>query len=210
MCFQNFSAPSNIQIRLLLFIFYLSCCCKLIFCDILIHMEQQGQGSTRTSVSGSTEVINQVSSDKPISNIMKSFPGKGKNMKKNLLTIVLSVGVVLLGVLTGWFLSVGKKSSSSDSKVQTEGVTESETEAGIVDESVFSDSVEGTLVEGGIKGEGTHHLEREGGSSQNVYLTSTVIDLQSFVGKNVKVFGETLSAINAGWLMDVGKIKVVN
>jgi len=52
-------------------------------------------------------------------------------------------------------------------------------------------------------------LERTGGASQNVYLTSTVIDLQSFVGKNVQVWGDTLSGQKAGWLMDVGKIKTV-
>jgi hypothetical protein len=47
------------------------------------------------------------------------------------------------------------------------------------------------------------------GEDKYVYLTSTVIDLQSFVGKKVKVWGETLSGLHAGWLMDVGKIKVV-
>ena len=70
--------------------------------------------------------------------------------------------------------------------------------------------VEGTLVEGGIEGEGTHHLERPGGPSQNVYLTSTAIDLQSLVGKKVHVWGETLSGIKAGWLMDVVKVKVLD
>jgi len=51
-------------------------------------------------------------------------------------------------------------------------------------------------------------LIRPGGDSQNVYLTSTVIDLESFVGKKVEVWGETIGAREAGWLMDVGKVKV--
>jgi hypothetical protein len=40
-------------------------------------------------------------------------------------------------------------------------------------------------------------------------LTSTVIDLASFEGKKVKVWGQSLSGRKAGWLMDVGKVKVV-
>jgi len=32
--------------------------------------------------------------------------------------------------------------------------------------------------------------------------------LQSFVGKKVMVWGQTIAAQQAGWLMDVGKIKV--
>lgn len=177
-------------------------------------MEQQGQSSDKTSVAGSAQVANQkpqAPSGKLTEKIVKSFPSKGKIMKKNMRMVIASVAVVFLGVFTGWRLSGSKSSTSVDtSKMQTEEITKSETEAGLADESAFSDSVEGELVEGGIQGEGTHHLERAGGPSQNVYLTSTVIDLQSFVGKNVKVWGETLSAVNAGWLMDVGKIKVVN
>lgn len=81
-------------------------------------------------------------------------------------------------------------------------------EAGIADEATFKDSAEGTLEEGGMTGEGTHHLTRDGGPSQNVYLTSTVVNLDDFVGKKVKVFGQTISAKKAGWLMDVGLVKV--
>lgn len=141
--------------------------------------------------------------------IMKEFPkAKGKN---TLLLVVASLLVVVAGVGTGWLLSGGALASKEEnvSKEAASQMVQSENEAGLADESLFSDEVEGTLVEGGIKGEGTHHLEREGGPSQNVYLTSTVIDLQSFVGKKVMVWGETLSGQTAGWLMDVGKIKVI-
>jgi len=81
-------------------------------------------------------------------------------------------------------------------------------QAGISDEATFKDSAEGTLEEGGVAGEGTHHLTRDGGVSQTVYLTSTVVNLDDFVGKKVKVFGQTISAKKAGWLMDVGLVKV--
>jgi len=134
-----------------------------------------------------------------------------KKINKNLFLIGGIVLLVLAGIGTGWLLSGAKKTSSSPSgsSVAAPGAKVGVEEAGLADESTFRDSAEGMLVEGGVDGEGTHHLEREGGISQNVYLTSTVIDLQSFVGKNVKVWGETIAGKEAGWLMDVGKIKVV-
>jgi len=36
-----------------------------------------------------------------------------------------------------------------------------------------------------------------------------VIDLEKFVGRKVKVWGQTFAAQKAGWLMDVGKLKVL-
>lgn len=80
---------------------------------------------------------------------------------------------------------------------------------GSADEKTFKDSAEGNLREGGIDGEGAYHLERPGGESQNVYLTSSVIDLSVFVGKKVKVWGETHAAEKAGWLMDVGRLQLL-
>lgn len=112
--------------------------------------------------------------------------------------------IILLGVGTGWLLS-GKGKSIKTVTDKSKAVVE----AGVSDTSAFKDIVEGTLEEGGVAGEGTHHLVRTGGASQNVYLTSTVIDLQSFVGKKVKIWGQTLSGKKAGWLMEVGKIKVI-
>lgn len=78
------------------------------------------------------------------------------------------------------------------------------------DTKTFSDSATGTLQEGGIDGEGQFHLERPGGASQNVYLTSSIVDLSQFVGKQIKVNGQTQKAQHAGWLMDVGRVEVLN
>lgn len=114
--------------------------------------------------------------------------------------------VILLGLGTGWVLS-GRGGGLGANTAP--GVKTGANEAGMADEKNFKDSAEGTLVEGGISGEGTYHLERSGGVSQNVYLTSTVINLQNFVGKKVQVWGETTSGRKAGWLMDVGKVKVI-
>jgi hypothetical protein len=136
--------------------------------------------------------------------LLRKMGRSGK--KENLVLIIGAILVVLAGVGTGWLLS-GKKSTS---KKVTQGATQSQNEAGITDESTFKDTAEGVLEEGGIQGEGTHHLRRDSDSGQYVYLTSTVIDLQSFVGKKVQVWGETVQGKKAGWLMDVGKIKVID
>lgn len=137
--------------------------------------------------------------------LVKKIMPSGRN--GNFLLIGIALVVVLAGILTGWVFS-GKKAASGSATVP--GAKTTQKEAGLADEKTFRDSAEGVLKSGGIAGEGTHHLERDGGPSQNVYLTSTVIDLESFVDKKVQVWGETISARKAGWLMDVGKIKVVD
>jgi hypothetical protein len=139
--------------------------------------------------------------------LVNKFPKK--NYKTILTYAVVALVVVAAGIGSGWFLSGRNSTSGSPSGNAAPGATSSQNEAGIADESTFSDTATGILQEGGISGEGTHHLVREGGESKYVYLTSTVIDLESFVGKNVQVWGQTVTAQKAGWLMDVGKIKVL-
>lgn len=131
-----------------------------------------------------------------------SFPFKKfLSLKK----IFIPILIVLVGIVSGWFLS--GKSLAKVGNTSLSETNSNPSEVGISDEKTFRDSAEGILEEGGTGSDGTHHLTREGGPSQNVYLTSTVIDLQSFVGKKVKVWGETISALKAGWLMDVGKVR---
>ena len=45
----------------------------------------------------------------------------------------------------------------------------------------FTDTAIGTIIKGGINGEGTHTLQREGGKTQNAALTSSVVDLDLFL-----------------------------
>ncbi len=142
--------------------------------------------------------------ENPLPGMVKKFPKF--NLKTWAPYIIATVLIVLAGVGTGWLVSGGPKSLGGTQSAP--GAKNTANEAGLADEKTFRDSAEGVLEEGGVAGEGTHHLVRPGGDSQNVYLTSTVIDLQSFVGKKVKVWGETISAKKAGWLMDVGKVKV--
>jgi len=142
--------------------------------------------------------------------ILNKFPIKKHDTRSTVIMSVVALLVVGAGLITGWVLSgnslagIGGKGEKA-----APGAKQTETEAGLEDEATFRDSAEGKLVAGGIDGEGTHRLEREGGETHWVYLTSTVIDLTSFEGKTVKVWGETISARKASWLMDVGKVKVV-
>jgi hypothetical protein len=138
---------------------------------------------------------------------------KMESKNNSLFLVVGSFLVVLLGIGTGWVLSGANAQRGGTpelSSEQQDNVTQSSTEAGLQDESIFDEETPiGVLVKGGIEGEGQYHLERDGGPSQNVYLTSTVIDLASFEGKKIQVWGNSLSGKKAGWLMDVGKVKVV-
>ncbi len=129
---------------------------------------------------------------------------------KNSILALISVVVVLAGIGTGYLLSgVSKSTGSSTGNASGKSVVATENEAGIKDESKFSTTTDGVLEEGGIGGEGNYHLVRGSGPSQYAYLTSSSVDLAPFVGKNVQIWGETMSGKKAGWLIDVGKIKVV-
>lgn len=119
--------------------------------------------------------------------------------------MVIIGAVLLIGGAVGFGASrigTAKKSTSLYPTVQDDK------SAGIADKKTFKDTAEGILREGGIDGEGNFHLERPGGKSQNVYLTSTTVDLSEYIGKKIKIHGETFSAQKAGWLMDVGLVEV--
>jgi len=75
--------------------------------------------------------------------------------------------------------------------------------------TTFKDSATGTIEKGSINGVGTHILNREGGVTQRASLTSSVVDLDLFVGRKVEVKGETNSSSKTAWLMDVGSVKVL-
>lgn len=139
-------------------------------------------------------------------NLVKTFPKY--DMKKTWPYLLVALLVVLAGVGTGSFLSKMLFGSGGSQKVAP-GAVSTNNEAGKLDPNFKYDNAEGVLKRGGIGDEGTHHLEREGGPTKTVYLTSSVIDLESFVDKKVQVWGETQAGKKAGWLMDVAKVKVV-
>lgn len=116
---------------------------------------------------------------------------------------------VLLGVGTGYGITKFKTGAATTSKgANSISDIDAPTTAGVKDTKAFPDDAEGTLKEGGFEGEGSFHLERPGGESQNVYLTSTTVDLSTFLNKKVRVWGQTFESEEAGWLMDVGYIEM--
>jgi len=119
--------------------------------------------------------------------------------------------VIVVGVVTGFLVS-GKSSVSSKGGLGSvlNGSSASKgTIVGSDDTTFFNNTAEGVLKEGGVNGEGAFHLERTGGVSQNVYLTSSIVDLSKYLNKKLKVWGQTQKAQTAGWLMDVGRIEVL-
>lgn len=142
--------------------------------------------------------------------------------KKTMMPLVILLGVALVaGLATGYggFRLQSKNGGSLVNGLTGEqppiqqvatGSVKAGDVFGVQDASTFKDSAEGYLQDGGIGGEGSHQLLREGGVSQTVVLTSSVTDLSKFTGMQVKVWGETFKAQKAGWLMDVGRVEVIN
>lgn len=128
---------------------------------------------------------------------------------------VVFVLVILAGVASGYAFSYMSSSkattSASGENVETlsngKDVVES---AGIADKDTFKDSAEGKLAdkEKDDPNEGSYKLIRPGGESQTVFLTSSTVDLSEFIGKEVRVYGETFDSEKVGWLMDVGFIEI--
>lgn len=128
--------------------------------------------------------------------------------------IIILALVLALGLGSGYLLKNTSTGSASRNagpivarNVPEAGLKEGDI-IGVQDAKEFKDSTTGVLQKGGIDGEGSHHLLRPGGVSQTVYLTSSVIDLDDFVGHQVTVWGETFKGQKVGWLMDVGRVKV--
>ncbi|RJR24362.1 hypothetical protein C4578_03185 [Candidatus Microgenomates bacterium] len=134
-----------------------------------------------------------------------------KRPNPKILTPLLLVVALGLGAFTGyWFAGRNPTSGSEEiTGVISEDKIEKGAEFGVKDTENFPDKAIGVIEAGGENGEGTHKLIREGGPSQTVYLTSSVLDLDQFVGKKVEVNGATTKAQKVAWLMDVGKIKVL-
>ena len=123
--------------------------------------------------------------------------------------IWILVFVFILGSATGYMVAklrpVSQKTSGNTGTVVKDA---SGNKAGIIDKKTFSDTATGILRDGGMEGEGSHHLER-GAEDQTAYLTSSTVDLTPYVGKKVQVWGQTNTGQKTGWLMDVGYIEIV-
>ncbi len=119
----------------------------------------------------------------------------------------LAVLIILLGTGVGYLLF--RASPPQIAGTSTSAMIKTDTEIGSTDTKTFRDTATGVLKKDGLNGEGTHQLIRDGGPSQTVYLISSVVDLDQFEGKKVEVWGETIKAQKAPWLMDVGRVKIL-
>jgi hypothetical protein len=132
---------------------------------------------------------------------------KGDTLMKTRSTrIIIGVYILLavLGIGTGYLLSRATITGVSG----ITGIASTNKVVGSADTTTFKDSAIGVIQKNGTDGEGTHSLIRDGGPSQTVTLMSSVVDLDQYVGKKVKVFGQTMAAQKAAWLMDVGRIEL--
>jgi hypothetical protein len=120
---------------------------------------------------------------------------------------------ILLGIVTGYLLatkSPGPATGGTGGAKTTASSASPPKEAGINDKKASPDCAEGVIQQGGISGEGTHHLVREGGASRTAYITSSIIDLDQYIDRKVQVCGQTIAAKKAPWLMDIGYIKLLD
>lgn len=128
---------------------------------------------------------------------------------QKLLALPVVIGICIVTVILGGIGGYRMVKNSPTVMNSEKGASvQTETSSGVVDKKTFKDSAEGILKEGGIEGEGNFHLERPGGVSQNAYLTSSTVDLSKYIGKKVKVWGQTFQGQKAGWLMDVGLVEI--
>lgn len=138
--------------------------------------------------------------------------------KPNIIPVVIAFALFAVG---GFYTGAWLKTSGGNKVAGTTGAGKIQAEVpqagvkvgdvfGSPDEKAFNTTATGVLDKGGLNGEGTHKLVRPGGPSQTVYMTSSVIDLDTLVGDQVTVWGETFKGQKAGWLMDVGRVKVEN
>ncbi len=141
-------------------------------------------------------------------NIPQNISGQTNVVKDIVLPSLIILAVILVGVATGWKLSGSKGMSTKGTEGSITDAKKGE-EVGSTDTKTFKDEAEGTIEDGGVNGEGTHKLIRTGGASQTAALTSSVIDLDEFVGQKVHIWGESFGSTKAAWLMDVGRIKVI-
>ena len=147
--------------------------------------------------------------------LMHNFKDKKSGASPAAPVIVILIIVALLGTGTGYLLAKNLNKTSLGGIIPggamqggNNAVSKGQT-FGSNDTKTFKDTAEGILKDGGIDGEGQYHLQRPGGDSQNVYMTSSLVDLSLFINKKIKVWGETQKAQTAGWLMDVGKVEVL-
>src|SRR3990170_5774312 len=142
--------------------------------------------------------------------LVKEFNSDKKSKGPFLKTSLFILFIGFLGISSGLLIAKGTATPTLSSEdIENPSEIEKGMTFGSNDTSTFKDIAEGVLKEGGVDSEGQYHLVRPGGDSQNVYLTSSVVDLSVLIDRQIKVWGETSASEKAGWLMDVGRVEVL-
>ena len=149
--------------------------------------------------------------DTKLDSVVSELSAVPKNSKiSKFVPMIILLILISAGVFSGLILSSRSKNLAiqQSSIVDDANLNPEQKQAAQV---VTRDSAEGTIEKNDDYEEtaqGQWKLIRAGGESQTAYLTSSYIDLDQFVGKKVKVFGETLGTDKVAWLMDVAKVEV--
>lgn len=176
--------------------------------EIKFSQKQQQQSPSQTD-SKLTQSKSEPQSGFKAENFLRAVPARAGISK--FIPIIIIILVVGAGIFSGLVASSRNKSAKiASSAIDEENLSPQAQESFA---KTFRDQAEG-VIEKNDKfdkyAQGTHKLIRPGGESQTAYLTSSVLDLDQYVGKKVKVYGETFGSSQVGWLMDVGKVDVVN
>lgn len=132
---------------------------------------------------------------------------KGRQISK-ITPLIIVLIVIVAGAFSGLVLASRDKSNGQISAISQKEEISPEVQESL--NQTFRDEAEGVIQKNDTLdkyAQGTHKLLRPGGESQTAYLTSSVLDLDEYLGKNVKVYGETFGSSQVGWLMDVGKVE---
>ena len=159
------------------------------------NQPQQGQQSQQQSSSSITQPLE---------------PKKTGKLLTKIVPFLLIIVVIGAGIFTGLMLTSVNKSKASQGNVLSEENLAPEIKENF--SQTFKDEAEGIVEKNDDfekYAQGPWKLIRTGGESQTAYLTSSVMDLDEFVGKKVKVYGETFGSDQVSWLMDVGKVEVI-
>ena len=185
-----------------------------------LNLSTPDSSEDKTSVDSGVLVADNVDSDGDDSEYAVEIPTPSAHepMKKSQKTfLVFAFVAVFLGVVTGFsgyklYASSNLSGSMAKSDNDTPTVVEGKIKKGDVfgsNSETFKDTAKGFLEAGGSDDEGSHKLLRPGGDSQTVYLTSSVTDMSEFEGMEIEIWGETFQGQNVGWLMDVGRVKIL-
>jgi hypothetical protein len=152
-------------------------------------------------------------------NFQPTSPITNKNNNSKLIISIVAILAIVAGFWASRFWPLGTSNNTIIGSITQGNVTSADSITNadqlVVGKSygdtgkTFTDTATGVLVKGGVNGEGTHTLQRDGGKSQYAALTSSTVDLDLFVGKKVEIKGETNASTKAGWFLDVGIIKIL-